>query len=182
MPKRLSCLSPQSFRHSFNWCGFKLFLWPMVSIELFNTCSLVIRTTPSIAALIQLMWFQNDLAAIPIVLVGVTSFIPTRQQHSSRRQQQANSRQAPEAIRFLAVVGEETTSKRRMKRRWNQTLATPGPEWAAPIPAAPAELSSRKINPWAKERQAPNQLDTTGVPNGTAGSKQQQCKSLSRRW
>ena len=77
------------------------------------TCSLVIRTTPSIAALIQLMWFQNDLAAIPVVLVGVTSFIPTRQQHSSRRQQQANSRQAPEAIRFLAVVGEETTSKRR---------------------------------------------------------------------
>ena len=74
---------------------------------------LVIRTTPSIAALIQLMWFQNDLAAIPAVLVGVTSFIPTRQQHSSRRQQQANSRQAPEAIRFLAVVGEETTSKRR---------------------------------------------------------------------
>ena len=98
------------------------------------------------------MWFQNDLAAIPVVLVGVTSFIPTRQQHSSRRQQQANSRQAPEAIRFLAVVGEETTSKRRMKRRWNQTLATPGPEWAAPIPAAPAELSSRKINPWAKEK------------------------------
>ena len=74
---------------------------------------LVIRTTPSIAALIQLMWFQNDLAAIPVVLVGVASFIPTRQQHSSRRQQQANSRQAPEAIRFLAVVGEETTSKRR---------------------------------------------------------------------
>ena len=98
------------------------------------------------------MWFQNDLAAIPVVLVGVTSFIPTRQQHSSRRQQQANSRQAPEAIRFLAVGGEETTSKRRMKRRWNQTLATPGPEWAAPIPAAPAELSSRKINPWAKEK------------------------------
>ena len=39
-----------------------------------------------------------------------------------------------------------------MKRRWNQTLATPGPEWAAPIPAAPAELSSRKINPRAKEK------------------------------
>ena len=39
-----------------------------------------------------------------------------------------------------------------MKRRWNQTLATPGPEWAAPIPAAPAELSSRKINPCAKEK------------------------------
>ena len=36
MPKRLSCLSPQSFRRSFNWCGFKLFLWPMVSIELFK--------------------------------------------------------------------------------------------------------------------------------------------------
>jgi hypothetical protein len=96
----------------------------MVSIELFNNgiphplrkishVPFVIRTTPSIAALIQLMWFQNDLAAIPVVLVGVTSFIPTRQQHSSRRQQQANSRQAPEAIRFLAVVGEETTSKRR---------------------------------------------------------------------
>ena len=39
-----------------------------------------------------------------------------------------------------------------MKRRWNQTLATPGPEWAAPIPAAPAGLSSRKIKPWAKEK------------------------------
>ena len=46
----------------------------------------------------------------------------------------------------------KTTYKRRMKRRWNQTLATPDPEWAAPIPAAPAELSSRKINPWAKEK------------------------------
>ena len=44
---------------------------------------LVIRTTPSIAALIQLMWFQNDLAAIPVVLVGVTSFIPTRQEKGS---------------------------------------------------------------------------------------------------
>jgi len=42
--------------------------------------------TAIIAALIQLMWFQNVLTAIPLVLVGVTSFIPTRQQHSSRRQ------------------------------------------------------------------------------------------------
>ena len=34
-----------------------------------------------------------------------------------------------------------------MRRRWNQTLATPGPEWAAPIPAAPAELSSPEDKP-----------------------------------
>ena len=110
------------------------------------------RTTPSIAALIQLMWFQNDLAAIPVVLVGVTSFIPTRQQEAAAGKQQAGTRgnQVPGSSRRRNVV--KTTYKRRMKRRWNQTLATPGPEWAAPIPAAPAELSSRKINPWAKEK------------------------------
>ena len=105
-----------------------------------------------------------------------------QQQEAAAGKQQAGTRgnQVPGSSRRRNDV--KTTYKRRMKRRWNQTLATPGPEWAAPIPAAPAELSSRKINPWAKERQAPNQLDTTGVPNGTAGSKQQQCKSLSRRW
>jgi hypothetical protein len=60
------------------------------------------------------MWFQNDLAVITIVLVGVTSFIPTRQQYNNRRQQQTNNRQAPETIRFLTIVGEETTSKQHI--------------------------------------------------------------------
>ena len=137
-----------------------------------------------IAALIQLMWFQNVLTAIPLVLAGVTScssslsLLPlspdsfpsggsstaagggsskqaaaaAKQQRS--KQQQADSRQAA-GTRGNQVPGSsrrrndvKTTYKRRMKRPWNQTLATPGPEWAAPIPAAPAELSSRKINPW----------------------------------
>ena len=113
--------------------------------------------------------WSNVLQFLPLLAPPLSWLLSLwRQQHSSRRRQQqasssssqaaakqaaagrqqAGRQQAPEAIRFLAVVGEETTSKRRMKRPWNQTLATPGPEWAAPIPAAPAELSSRKINPW----------------------------------
>ena len=39
--------------------------------------------TAIIAALIQLMWFQNVLTAIPLVLVGVTSSMPN--QHVCRR-------------------------------------------------------------------------------------------------
>ena len=75
-----------------------------------------------------------------------------QQQEAAAGKQQAGTRgnQVPGSSRGRNDV--KTTSKRRMKRRWNQTLATPGPEWAAPIPAAPAELSSRKINPWAKEK------------------------------
>ena len=75
-----------------------------------------------------------------------------QQQEAAAGKQQAGTRgnQVPGSSRRRNDV--KTTYKRRMKRRWSQTLATPGPEWAAPIPAAPAELSSRKINPRAKEK------------------------------
>ena len=88
------------------------------------------------------------------------SWFPSLLVHATAKQQQADSRQAPEASSRQAAAQNQvpgrsrrrndvkTTYKRGMKRRWNQTLATPGPEWAAPIPAAPTKLSSRKRNPW----------------------------------
>ena len=111
--------------------------------------------------------WSNVLQFLPLLAPPLSWLLSLwRQQHSSRRRQQQPSSSEASSSRQTAgrqaagtrgnqVPGSsrrrndvKTTYKRRMKRPWNQTLATPGPEWAAPIPAAPAELSSRKLNPW----------------------------------
>jgi len=54
-------------------------------------------------------------------LIGIISFIPIRQQHNSRKQQQANSRQAPEAINGNQIPGSRRKNDVKMtsKRRTN---------------------------------------------------------------
>ena len=74
---------PGKYAHNF---GFKMVQAEKMPKEVSHAYRAFLHGTAIIAALIQLMWFQNVLTAIPLVLVGVTSFIPTK---AAAQQQEA---------------------------------------------------------------------------------------------
>ena len=169
MPKRFSCLSPQSFRHSFNWCGFKLFLWPMVSIELFNNgiphslrkishvpchkdhtqhCS-----TYSIDVVSK--WSCSHSCCFSWSNILHSNQAAAQKQEAAAGKQQAGTRgnQVPGSSRRRNDV--KTTYKRRMKRRWNQTGKPmgegkgkhPTSSTRQEFPMAPLDPNNNNANP-----------------------------------